>query len=263
MQTVTEADGELSETAHAGSATNPGPNSSAGACTPVKRPRVSSLEEIARGAEGVVSRVPFLGRQAVMKERFPKPYRHPELDRKLTTRRLAQEARTLLRLRKAGIRVPAVYLLDLDRATIVLEDMKGVTLRAYLATSSMEDAQLVISNAARAVRKMHDVGVIHGDLTTSNMLVCETNRPNMEASVTEIVLIDFGLSSNSDTEEDKAVDLYVLERAVVSAHPERAENLNATFLTAYAAGFNDGDTKLTLSRLEDVRSRGRKRDMTG
>lgn len=33
-------------------------------------------------------------------------------------------------------------------------------------------------------------------------------------------MIDFGLSFNSDLVEDRAVDLYVLERAFLSSHPE-------------------------------------------
>ena len=32
------------------------------------------------------------------------------------------------------------------------------------------------------------------------------------------MLIDFGLSYNTTLPEDKAVDLYVLERAITSAH---------------------------------------------
>lgn len=62
--------------------------------------------------------------------------------------------------------------------------------------------------------KMHDSGIIHGDLTTSNMMI----RQNKS-----IVMIDFGLSFNSTLIEDKAVDLYVLERAFLSTHPNTEE----------------------------------------
>ena len=47
------------------------------------------------------------------------------------------------------------------------------------------------------------------------------------------VLIDFGLSYHSSLVEDKAVDLYVLERAFASTHPD-SEPLFASVLTAYA-----------------------------
>ncbi|KAJ1647160.1 TP53 regulating kinase [Coemansia asiatica] len=61
--------------------------------------------------------------------------------------------------------------------------------------------------------------------------------------------------------EDKAVDLYVLERAFISTHPN-SEKLFALVLEAYKAE-NTDVASAVLKRLEDVRQRGRKRDMTG
>ena len=62
----------------------------------------------------------------------------------------------------------------------------------------------------KTINKVHDLGIIHGDLTTSNMIIRNDKQ---------IVLIDFGLSYYKDSAEDKAVDLYVLERAFKSTHP--------------------------------------------
>lgn len=59
-------------------------------------------ELLKQGAEGRVYRAEFLGKPAVIKERFPKRYRHPELDEKLTHRRTVQEVRSILRCRRAG-----------------------------------------------------------------------------------------------------------------------------------------------------------------
>ncbi len=59
---------------------------------------------------------------------------------------------------------------------------------------------------------MHEAGVVHGDLTTSNIMI--KNDENHS-----IVFIDFGLASTQPNIEDKAVDLYVLERAFISTHP--------------------------------------------
>ena len=63
----------------------------------------------------------------------------------------------------------------------------------------------------KQLAEMHSLDLIHGDLTTSNMLL----RPNGS-----LVWIDFGLSYISNLPEDKAVDLYVLERAISSTHPD-------------------------------------------
>jgi TP53 regulating kinase-like protein len=76
----------------------------------------------------------------------------------------------------------------------------------------------------------------------------------------EVVLIDFGLASQSSTDEDRAVDLYVLERAFGSTHP-RAEPLFDDILDAYRAQFKQA--AVVLRKLDDVRLRGRKRTMIG
>ena len=67
-----------------------------------------------------------------------------------------------------------------------------------------------------AVGRMHAAGVVHGDLTTSNMMV----RGGCGAEG-EVVLVDFGLATQGVQEEDRAVDLYVLERAFGASHPRQ------------------------------------------
>lgn len=115
-----------------------------------------------------------------------------------------------------------------------------------------------------AVGTMHSIGVVHGDLTTSNLMLKPTTgeangrvEDNLEG---EIVLIDFGLASQSTQDEDRAVDLYVLERAFGSTHPG-TEALFGEVLRAYGESFKGA--KVTLKKLEDVRMRGRKRSMLG
>ena len=123
-----------------------------------------------------------------------------------------------------------------------------------------------------ALADMHCAEVVHGDLTTSNMML----RPRGAGH--ELVLIDFGLSSMSTFWEDKAVDLYVLERAFASTHPG-AEHLFRRVLDAYAArtsaltrdarGKREDAWGSIYARLQEgacvltVRLRGRKRSMVG
>ncbi|KAF9466776.1 hypothetical protein BDZ94DRAFT_1250756 [Collybia nuda] len=111
--------------------------------------------------------------------------------------------------------------------------------------------------------KMHVADVIHGDLTTSNMMLRHPNSytPRDAGIPTQLVLIDFGLSYTSNLVEDKAVDLYVLERAFSSTHPD-SEPLFASILAAYAKGTGKAWAAIE-KRLEDVRLRGRKRSMIG
>ncbi|CAM9846845.1 unnamed protein product [Hapterophycus canaliculatus] len=99
---------------------------------------------------------------------------------------------------------------------------------------------------------MHDAQVVHGDLTTSNFMV--------RTGSNEVVAIDFGLASSQPLPEDKAVDLYVLERAFISTH-ENSEPLVSEVLRTYKAASRKADT--TLHKLSEVRRRGRKREMFG
>lgn len=226
-------------------------------------------EKVAQGAEGVVYRGKFHGRACIMKVRFPKAYRHRELDRRLTGRRLSAEARTLLRLRKDGIRVPSVYYVNAERGIIVMQEISGRTLRECLDSEPTERGAALMSIAGAVVARMHRAGIVHGDLTTSNLLACSAGTANATANAgadvegkeeSDVVPIDFGLSSASSAEEDLAVDLYVLERAVLSTRPNEAEILNGAFFETYQSVLGRPGV---IRRLKDVRARGRKRDMVG
>ncbi|KAJ2386627.1 serine/threonine-protein kinase bud32 [Coemansia sp. RSA 2559] len=206
---------------------------------------------INQGAEARVYKSTIDGKQVVAKQRFSKTYRHPELDKKLTRGRLNQEARSLKRCREHGILVPEVIRQDRDSATLYMQYIDGPTLKDWILNNSSQDSgkghMLVVG---KILHTMHSHSIIHGDLTTSNMIIDKNG---------EVVLIDFGLSQISASVEDKAVDLYVLERAFISTHPNSAQ-LFALVLDAYDSS---DEAKAVLRRLEDVRQRGRKRDMTG
>lgn len=157
-----------------------------------------------------------------------------------------------------------------------------------------ENVKSLMGKIGQAVGRLHEIGVVHGDLTTSNLMLrpargfqqdnvdsmtngdgaenaqkqgyedIDTHRKLQVADTIlangEIVLIDFGLAAQSLQDEDRAVDLYVLERAFGSTHPE-AEDGFQEVLKAYGGSYKGA--KVALKRLEDVRMRGRKRSMVG
>ncbi|XP_028854895.1 EKC/KEOPS complex subunit TP53RK [Denticeps clupeoides] len=215
-----------------------------------------------QGAEARIYRGKFLGRAAVVKHRFPKRYRHPQLDEKLTRRRTVQEARAALRCRKAGISVPVVYFVDYTTHCIFMEDLVGsITVRDHIVTTQQsgdnpESLGGLADEMGRILAKMHDEDVIHGDLTTSNMLL----RNGSEGPGADLVLIDFGLSYTSALPEDKGVDMYVLEKAFLSTHPN-TESLFQQLLNSYTAASKKAPA--VIKKLDEVRLRGRKRSMVG
>eukprot|EP01114_Cavostelium_apophysatum_P014042 TRINITY_DN3535_c1_g1_i1.p1 TRINITY_DN3535_c1_g1~~TRINITY_DN3535_c1_g1_i1.p1 ORF type:complete len:284 (-),score=25.24 TRINITY_DN3535_c1_g1_i1:121-972(-) len=180
---------------------------------------------IKQGAEARVFALSFHGKPAIVKERFVKKYRHPTLDTKLTQRRLNSEARCMAKCAKGGIDTPTVYLIDHINRKLYIEFIDGKTVRERVAGGLTEqEGRSLSEKVGKALAAMHDLNVVHGDLTTSNMML----RNNSEA----LVLIDFGLSYVSSLVEDKGVDLYVLERAFLSTHPN-SEKLFESILQTY------------------------------
>ncbi|RSH78985.1 serine/threonine-protein kinase bud32 [Apiotrichum porosum] len=137
----------------------------------------------------------------------------------------------------------------------VVVESEGLAALTNLGVSQQD----LMAHIGTELARLHVAGVIHGDLTTSNMMVRLT--PNA-AHPYEIVLIDFGLSANGTIAETYAVDLYVLERAFASTHPA-SEGLYANVLDAYAKGLGEKKWAPIELKLKEVRMRGRKRDMSG
>ncbi|CAJ0930911.1 unnamed protein product [Ranitomeya imitator] len=167
------------------------------------------------------------------------------------------EKQSVLRCRKAGIAAPVVYFVDYVSNCIYLEDIEGsVTVRDFIMTAREHGSSLysLAERIGQILARMHDEDVVHGDLTTSNMLL-RPPHPDLN-----LVLIDFGLSFISALPEDKGVDLYVLEKAFLSTHPQTEDVFRALLQTYTAASKKSSPV---IKKLDEVRLRGRKRSMVG
>lgn len=232
----------------------------------------------------------YLGRPAVAKERFSKAYRHRKLDEMLTKQRTVAEARAFHRMGDIGVRAPKVYLTDVAGGLVVMERLLGVTARQAIVEAHAAGNTARVEAVARAigdmVARVHAAGFVHGDLTTSNMIVLAAEGAATDAGAAagaasaaasagsrgapQLALIDFGLSQRAKASqllEERGVDLYVMERAFTSTHATCPEAFDAS-MEAYAASeawtaakgtasaqSRDG----TLAHLQRVRARGRKR----
>ncbi|KAK6356575.1 serine/threonine-protein kinase bud32 [Orbilia javanica] len=244
-----------------------------------------------QGAEAHVYKSTFLlpTVPCLIKVRPTKPYRHATLDMRLTKHRCVSEARLLNRCRSMGVLCPAVYFVDEKRGEIIMEWIEGPSVRDFLHShldgasdpdkeQNSIDVQLdsLMEAIGQTIGKLHDIDIIHGDLTTSNIMLKrrgnsgsmpEAQQTGPALAITEesfsdfdVVLIDFGLGQVSNSDEDKAVDLYVLERAFLSTHP-RATRLFNIILDSYKR--NCLGSAVVLRRLQEVRLRGRKKSMIG
>ncbi len=182
--------------------------------------------KLAQGAEAIIERT----ERGVKKTRIQKAYRHPDLDATLRKSRTKREAKVLARLEDITPRI-----LSQNEFEIELEYVDAPLVKDALTEENAKELGRAIGVV---VKQMHEKGVVHHDLTTSNMFA--TNP---------ITLIDFGLAQFSDSLEDRAVDLHVLKHALAAKHPDLA------VWESFIAGHKP--EAALLERLVAVEKRGR------
>jgi TP53 regulating kinase-like protein len=188
--------------------------------------------KIAQGAEAVLTRQ----LDVLKKDRISKAYRIPELDNRLRKARTRTEARLLREARRAG--VPAPGIISEGETAIEMEFIEGEKIKDAMDGDNFRDlCEKIGSN----IGLLHTYGIIHGDLTTSNMILRGS----------EIFFIDFGLGFASQRAEDKATDLHVLKEALESTHFHVARDAFEAVLNAYARKYGGADKVIkTLSKIE-------------
>ncbi len=191
-------------------------------------------KELKLGAEARLT----LKDNVVTKERIKKSYRLEQIDSALRKDRTLKEASLLQKAARAQVNVPRVLKIDKENFSIEMEFISGELIDKII------DEKLA-KELGREIALMHDNGIIHGDLTTSNIIVKEG----------KVFFIDFGLGEISDSVEKKAVDLRVLKEAIRANHPQKADSLNKIILDSYKK--HSKNAAEVLTRLEDVEKRGR------
>ncbi len=220
------------------------------------------------GAEAKI----YLKDNAVLKNRIPKTYRHPDLDKKIRTRRTRSEAKILTRALKQKINVPKIlspssttHHPSSNKFHIYMEYINGDRLSKTLNNYDKKKQIATMQKIGRQVSKLHKNDIIHADLTTSNIILTKSHRrkpvSQAKAGLTgeirshseAVYLIDFGLSFVSTKIEDKAVDLHLLKQALEAKHFQNSKTLFNAFKKTYIWE----DSEKVIERLEVVEKRGR------
>ena len=144
---------------------------------------------IKRGAEASLYLETFHNRKVIKKKRHKKNYRLPELDKEIQNQRTRRESQMIHKAKEAGVPTPVIYLVDLDEATIIMEYIEGKTIKYFFDNMAIRNILRLCEYMGRLIGKLHNYGIIHGDLTTSNMIL--TTRDH------RIVFVDFGLSEQT------------------------------------------------------------------
>lgn len=161
------------------------------------------------GAEAEVVSGTWFGRPAVMKKRRPRGWRHPDLDRRLTSKRMVNEVKLTIQLARLGAPVPAIWDVDLEDSVIIMERIDSTPLIDVLRNEDFDDNLLI--SVGKSIRELHRNAVCHGDLSTNNILINLNNEP---------VIIDLGLATRQYDVEGFGIDLHVLHEIFRASHPE-------------------------------------------
>ncbi len=161
---------------------------------------------IKQGAEAVLIKSKLFNETVLIKKRIQKKYRHPELEKRIVKSRIKKEINLIKKTRSIGVKTPIVLNVDLNNQEIVMEFIKGKTMKKTIE----EGETKYLKKIGEKIGLMHSNNLIHGDLTTSNILIQEN----------KLVFIDFGLGFESSKIEDKAVDLLGLKKTFNATHIE-------------------------------------------
>ncbi len=198
------------------------------------------MKLLSQGAEAKI----FLEDGRIIKERTSKSYRHPELDLKIRRRTTRFESRLLERAAKL-IPVPKILKNCDKKMEIEMEFLDGKKLRDAVDSMTPEKRKKTFITVGKQIAKLHNADIIHGDLTTSNMILCKG----------KVYFIDFGLGFISPKTEDKAVDMHLLKQALESKHYRHFEECYKAAMEGYESESND--FKKLDERLKKVEGRGR------
>jgi len=190
---------------------------------------------IAQGAEAVI----IHEGNSVIKDRISKGYRHPELDKKIIKQRTKKEANILEKASKI-INSP------MPEKGTSFNEIKMPFIEGKKLSENLEQLnwKKICKQIGESIAKLHDNNIIHGDLTTSNMILAKDGN---------LHLIDFGLGFTSTRIEDRAVDLHLIKQALEAKHFSIHKEAEKIILENY----NSKDRAKVLEQLKKVEARGR------
>ncbi|HIH70110.1 Kae1-associated kinase Bud32 [Methermicoccus shengliensis] len=188
-------------------------------------------EIIGRGAEAIIIRKG----DRVIKHRLSKGYRIPQLDERIRRERTRLEAKLTSMARRCGVPTPIVY--DVDEFDLVLEYIEGISLKQCLN-------EALSMRAGKMAATLHKGGIVHYDLTTSNMLLDRHDR---------LYLIDFGLAAFDSSIEGFGVDVHLYLQSVRATHADEA--LTSAFLKGYRSASPLFDE--VMDRVKEIERRAR------
>ncbi len=206
------------------------------------------LQPLHRGAEADLFLSQLPPWKVVVKRRVRRAYRHEQLDASIRKERTIKEASAIRDAKIAGARLPSILGLDIERSTIIMTFIDGVVARDTIDTMSNARRVSLLEELGRQVGFLHSAGIMHGDLTTSNIILPDDGKPFM---------IDFGMARKSTDHEDHGSDLHLLQRSLIATHALDPTSSLKRVAKGYREIVGKKMAKSSLRKAAEIARRGR------
>jgi TP53 regulating kinase-like protein len=203
---------------------------------------------IKKGAEANLYLEDWYGRKVIIKCRLPKAYRIPALDTVIRTQRTLHEPQLIHRAKEAGVPTPTIFMIDVVDTKMIMEYVEGKQVKQVLNDLSPSERFCLCRNIGVLIGRLHNAGIIHGDLTTSNMILTSSGK---------VFFVDFGLGEFSTELEIRGVDLHLMKRALQSTHYKYAKECFEAVTEGYAEAVGKENTVNVLEKIREIEKRGR------
>lgn len=203
---------------------------------------------IRRGAEASLYLEKWYGHEVVMKKRLPKSYRIFQLDSEIRRSRTIRESQLLHDAKLAGVPTPTIFMVDRANTSIIMRYIEGIRVKEALDKMTSKEREKLCRQIGRLIGKLHKRGIVHGDLTSSNIILTRHGQ---------IFFIDFGLGEYSKGVEERGVDLHLLKRAFQSTHYTHAKKCFEAVLEGYTKEMGEAIAREVARRVEEIGKRGR------
>jgi TP53 regulating kinase-like protein len=210
--------------------------------------KINQTKLLKKGAEASLFVAVWHGRKAVIKVRVPKRYRPPELDKQIRSYRTVHEPQLMHEAKTAGVATPLIYMVNVPESTIVMEFIEGEQVKQLLNKAAKAQRHDVCVKIGESIARLHKHGLIHGDLTTSNMILSRDGR---------MFFVDFGLGEKNTELEARGVDLHLMKRALQSTHYQFWEECLQSVLCGYTSVLGVEMAEKVYEKIREIERRGR------
>jgi len=206
------------------------------------------MQPFHRGAEADLFLTKIGPWEAVIKRRVRKKYRIPQLDQRIRSERTIREANALSNAKRAGVRAPSVLSVDMEGFAIAMSFVDGEIARSCLDKLPRQEQSRVLHEIGQQIGALHETGLVHGDMTTSNIIISRNGLP---------FILDFGMSVHSSDPEDRGIDLHLLQRSISTCHALDSRRSEKLIREGYRREFGVGEANISFLRQKEIARRGR------